>query len=303
MDNICDLSLELISWLDKTPLPRVFFAGMTPLLRFSNPSSPNIEVCYLEKGSIEKLRIGDMEVDLPEHWACVHGLHFGNHSPPKKDRGRAWCVILDASGAPEKLAAKFRKSPVYAAAKATNPIELVDAFTRLRRVCVRQGLAPDGYNPAVAMFDPERADTTAGSIARVKSALLDVLGILSESSTGKEGNRSHFPESVERALCMIEERYADPKLTLESLTREACLSTDHFGRIFKTHMGMAPMAYVQKLRLREAALLLQRTEHRIEQISASIGYSNPLYFSRLFKKEFGQGPRSYRGHQVSSSPL
>ena len=95
-------------------------------------------------------------------------------------------------------------------------------------------------------------------------------------------------------MCIRDSRYNDPTLTLPELASAAGLSIDHFGRLFKSRVGLAPMAYVRRLRLREAALMLRQTGHRIEEIAASVGYPDPLYFSRLFSREFGIGPRGYR---------
>jgi len=292
MDEICAFGSDCLAWLEKAPLPKILFAGSTPILRFSNPSAPHLEVSFFERGSVEGLRLGDRLFDVPEGWATLHTVHFGNHSPDKPVTGRAWCFLLDASHAPPALRARFAREPVFSAAPIENPGELIDAFGRLRRACLRQGRSPTDYDPGLAMFDPSQPGCSAACIAKVKASFLEILAILCE-----QGGASGDPAPVgpvERVLTALEARYDDAGLTLPELASAAGLSLDHFGRVFKARTGTSPMAYVRRLRLREAALMLRQTGHRIEEIAAAVGYGDPLYFSRLFSREFGVGPRGYR---------
>ena len=59
-------------------------------------------------------------------------------------------------------------------------------------------------------------------------------------------------------------------------------------------MGMSPAQYVLSLRMVNAQSLLEHTNYNVKEISEIVGYDNPLYFSRVFKKEIGQSPVQYR---------
>ncbi len=300
-DNLGGMALAFLRWLGDASTPKVFFAGMTPILRFINPPAPHVEVGVLEEGSIENIRSGELLTDIPEGGAFISSLHFGNFSPVKAERGRAWCVIFDTSTMPAPLASELSTHPLFTVGRCADLGEMVNTFKRLRRLCARQGFAPSDYRRDMAMYDPAGPALAPGVEWRVRAALLDLLGILADTPEGSGGEEA-TPESVATTLAVIEERFTDPGLTLALLARTACLSVDHFGRLFKTHAGAAPMAYVQRRRLREAALLLRQTGHKIEQIALSVGYPDPLYFSRLFKKEFGQGPRDFRRCQQCRPP-
>lgn len=52
----------------------------------------------------------------------------------------------------------------------------------------------------------------------------------------------------------------------------------------------APARYIQSLRIVNAQRLLERTKYSIGEVSEIVGYDNPLYFSRVFKKETGLSP-------------
>lgn len=65
-------------------------------------------------------------------------------------------------------------------------------------------------------------------------------------------------------------------------------------RRFKTATGLSLIDYLQNLRIEEAKRLLESTDIAIDEISASVGYDNPSFFRRLFKRRCGMQPSDYR---------
>lgn len=57
---------------------------------------------------------------------------------------------------------------------------------------------------------------------------------------------------------------------------------------------MTPAQYIQSLRMTNAQYLLEQSANNVSEIANIVGYDNPLYFSRLFKKHFGVSPAQYR---------
>lgn len=55
------------------------------------------------------------------------------------------------------------------------------------------------------------------------------------------------------------------------------------------------MQYITSTRIARAQGLLESTDYNISEIASIVGYENPLYFSRIFKKLVGVSPRKYRG--------
>ncbi len=82
-------------------------------------------------------------------------------------------------------------------------------------------------------------------------------------------------------------------LQLEELAGEACLSKAHFLRTFKQELGLTPMEYVLKERLKLASKYLQQGEFQIQEVSAMSGFNNNTYFIRAFKQEFGCTPKVF----------
>lgn len=93
---------------------------------------------------------------------------------------------------------------------------------------------------------------------------------------------SHFQKHYDQAICVAD--YA----------RSHHMSSAWFIHEFKRCTGMPPVQYLQNLRLNTARGLLEGTDCTVQQAAAIVGYSDPLYFSRLFKRMIGLSPQKYR---------
>ena len=71
-------------------------------------------------------------------------------------------------------------------------------------------------------------------------------------------------------------------------------SNSHFFSLFKKKTGYSPIHYFNHLKIQKACQLLSFTDMSVKEISYSLGYEDPLYFSRLFKKIMNISPLQYR---------
>ncbi len=83
-------------------------------------------------------------------------------------------------------------------------------------------------------------------------------------------------------------------LTLEGLQRKFSYSNTFLCTRFKEQAGESIMQYYNRLKIEEACRLMQRTEASLSEISMQLGFNNPYYFSRVFKKVKGVAPSEYR---------
>ena len=81
---------------------------------------------------------------------------------------------------------------------------------------------------------------------------------------------------------------------IDGMTRRSGLSMRSLERRFLKATGHSPIAYVQNLRIETAKRRLERTMEPIEEISYGIGYDNPAFFRRLFKRRTRMTPGQYR---------
>jgi len=126
---------------------------------------------------------------------------------------------------------------------------------------------------------------------RVSAELYSFLMQAQEYLAGQEPGPS---TAVRRARQILEERYHDPGLGLESLAAAVGLSKFHFSRCFKAETGVTPGAYLEELRLRRAMELITLTEEPVKRIAAAVGYNHAAYFIRVFRGRFGCTPGEMR---------
>jgi CheY-like chemotaxis protein len=98
---------------------------------------------------------------------------------------------------------------------------------------------------------------------------------------------------VRCAMAYIHEHYME-SLTRQDVADHVGYSPRHLDRCFNDEMGLTPMAYLNRFRLRQARRLLQSTSRSIGEIADAVGFSNSAYFSRVFKQEMGASPSEYR---------
>lgn len=103
-------------------------------------------------------------------------------------------------------------------------------------------------------------------------------------------------EYMEAAVRFFNESFAH-NISIEEYAGSQHMSVSWFIRSFKHYMGMTPMQYITSIRINKAKELLKNTNYSIQEISSLAGYENPLYFSRIFRKQTGQPPSRYRNEQ------
>jgi len=101
---------------------------------------------------------------------------------------------------------------------------------------------------------------------------------------------------VDRIL--VAEAWVVPRLSqvimLADWARVAGFTPVYFGRAFKRETGLKPMEWLIQRRLQQARQQLVGTQQSVAEIAEACGFASPFYFSRVFKKHFGQSPSAFR---------
>lgn len=99
--------------------------------------------------------------------------------------------------------------------------------------------------------------------------------------------------AIKKALAKIHTKYNE-SFSVRDLADECNLSLYGFIRRFKAETGMTPLAYITQIRVNEARKLLTGSSLNVTEVSGIVGYENPLYFSKVFKKVAGISPSLYK---------
>ncbi|MGO4586744.1 helix-turn-helix domain-containing protein [Arthrobacter sp. 2RAF6] len=135
-------------------------------------------------------------------------------------------------------------------------------------------------------------DTTDASLVASSGAAAHLLSLLAAEQLPGPGVHTAV-ESVADHLRNNITTHA----SVEDLAAMAGLSRSHFAALFKERVGVSVLQYQTQLRMRRARELLDTTNTPIERIAGLVGYDDPFYFARMFKKVHGISPRQYRNHE------
>ena len=148
-----------------------------------------------------------------------------------------------------------------------------------------------GANPEQIMPDLDLIEDirTIDQIRQqVQAILLAALAYRDSQAT------SQYGAMIQQASAYIDSHYADPNLSLPEVASEAHLSPSHFCTVFSQQTGKTFKEYLTELRIQRARELLRTTSLKSFEIADQIGYSDPHYFSYVFRKHAGQSPTEYR---------
>lgn len=105
---------------------------------------------------------------------------------------------------------------------------------------------------------------------------------------------------VSRAKEYVHNNYSDEELSLDSICKVLNVSNSYFSTIFKKETGDSFIGYLTVYRMERAAQQLVETNEKSYIIARNVGYSDPNYFSYVFKRQYGVSPSKYRTEHAES---
>lgn len=92
-------------------------------------------------------------------------------------------------------------------------------------------------------------------------------------------------------------------ISMDDAAKETNLSYHYFSKLFKDSMGKSFVEYLTELRVEKSRELLRETNDSIKEICYKIGYSDPNYYCKIFKKATGMTPTEFRENQQSGGVI
>ena len=228
------------------------------------------QLIYIASGSAwftigqEKVEVGEGNLVLPRPFVRQEYVYYG------KDKPEAFWVHFTGSRA---------ESLLEEAGFAQNQILYAGVFSEYRDLFFQMIRELQVFRPAYEDLLP--------------LLLEQLLLLVRRHRMEGPGERHRIQKEMEKAIHYFNENYYRD-IKIEDYARQQHMSTCWFIRSFKQYMNVPPLKYLTSVRIRRARELLETTDYTVSEIGALVGYENPLYFSRIFKKQTGVSPAGYR---------
>lgn len=168
------------------------------------------------------------------------------------------------------------------------PIILLTALSDNEDKVKGYGVGADGY--LVKPFDPSLLKTVIVNIIKTR---LELKTKFSDEVESEISLLTHSP--IDEALMkkvanLIEVNLNNVDLTTAFLCKELGMSSSKLYKKIKELTDLAPNEFIRTIRLKKSAQLLKTKKYNVSEVTNLVGFNDPLYFSRRFKKQFGFPP-------------
>ncbi|MBR4079756.1 MAG: helix-turn-helix transcriptional regulator, partial [Christensenellaceae bacterium] len=171
-----------------------------------------------------------------------------------------------------------------------NVNNLVVALLAVVQVCLNGELVNEQLSEVVAAGFGNVLN--ARSRQELIEASVDFLTSIRQNAFNQNENRY-----IQAALEYIEQNYAED-ISLESTARHIAISSSTLSRLFRTELEKSFTEVLIDKRISKACMMIKEGRLSIKEICFEVGYNDPNYFSRVFKKTTGLSPSDYREYGI-----
>lgn len=193
----------------------------------------------------------------------------------------------------------------------TDPYDLLEMFwigfsgVSAKKMVESTGLTPEcpvisafenaGLMSALHLLSQIPQEDSLGSYLDACGKLLSVFSHILKvpSAHDASSDQKHFSALATIAHNYINTHYPED-ISVAGISKQLGVSRVTLANLFRAELGQSPAEYIQYVRMKHAVSLLSHTDLPIAQISRKVGYDDPLYFSRVFAKNYGVPPTRFR---------
>lgn len=103
---------------------------------------------------------------------------------------------------------------------------------------------------------------------------------------------------LQSIIASIEQHLEESEFDLERLSGEMNMSKSTLYRKIKAMTGLTPLDFVRNIKMKRACMMLLARTQTISEVAYAVGFSNPKYFTKCFKEEFGMTPTEYQQSHI-----
>lgn len=170
------------------------------------------------------------------------------------------------------------------------PIIMLTALSEDESKIKGYTLGVDGY--LVKPFDPSLLKTRIENIIKTRFELKQKFSGEVESDISSLTHSQIDIEFISKITDLIEKNIDDIELTTNFLHSELAMSSSKLYRKIKQLTDLSPNEFIRTVRLKKSAQLLKTKNYNVSEVAEMVGFSDPQYFGRCFKKQFGHSPSS-----------
>ena len=255
-------------------------------LKFSAKEAQNALDTQILTGDTQVLYIGDIE---PKQTAR---LSFDEQDMQALENAIKFGTQNDVSLFIETLMNRVRETRFTLAQCHLFFLEIITALVRIARSVgedVEENFCKNFTN-FVSISDFNSLNDLGDWLCSHCTNLQELLGQKRSDSASK---------TISKAKDFISCHFTESDISVDTLCDYLHLSSAYFSTLFKRETGKSFIAYVTELRMEMAANMLTQTDEKTYLIAEKIGYTDPNYFSYVFKKHFGLTPSKYRAGKRS----
>jgi signal transduction histidine kinase/DNA-binding LacI/PurR family transcriptional regulator/AraC-like DNA-binding protein len=212
-------------------------------------------------------------------------------------QGMPGCPVRTAGDAETALAIMAQEVPSLAIVDLIMPgMDGFDLLDRMRaEPATRQVPVVILSGKLLTLEDVKRLERHTQVTLHSKGILTDeeIIAALHRALFGDHVLPKQTSSLVKRAVAYLHQNYNRPLARWE-IADAIGVSEDYLSRVFHSDLGLSPWDYLNRYRIEQSKEMLRHTSTPIRVIACQVGFRDPLYFSRVFRKLTGRSPSAYR---------